>query len=160
MPIVVLTTYTEKEYEPLGPYSRSYPAMPVSVCFLDTALYTRSKMAGHFEMKPNEELKKARGLFPGSEAQLYLDTQVVAATDPYVPMDTGLLKSAPGTPYGSGKVHYETPYARYQLGHGRAPGTSVYGPLRGRDFWNRMKADCKEKLFKALAAFAGAKAEG
>ena len=108
-------------------------------------------------MKPAEELKKARGLELRGAAQKFLDAQVVVATDPYVPMDTGLLKSAPGTPYGAGEVHYDTPYAHRQLAHGRKPGTSIYGPLRGRNFWNRMKADCKDKLLKALAAFIGAK---
>ena len=43
MPIAVLTAYTEKEYEPFDPYSRFYPAMPVSVCFSDTALCTLGK---------------------------------------------------------------------------------------------------------------------
>ena len=43
VPIAVLSEYTEKEYEPFDPYSRFCPAMPVSVCFSDTALYTLSK---------------------------------------------------------------------------------------------------------------------
>ena len=43
MPIAVLSEYTEKEYEPFDPYSRFYPAMPISVCFSDTALYTLGK---------------------------------------------------------------------------------------------------------------------
>lgn len=43
VPIVVLMVYTEKEYEPFDSYSRFCPAMPVSVCFSDTALYTLSK---------------------------------------------------------------------------------------------------------------------
>ena len=41
--ITVLTIYTEKEYEPFDSYSHFCPAMPVSVCFSDTALYTLSK---------------------------------------------------------------------------------------------------------------------
>jgi len=48
VPIVVLTVYTEKEYEPFDPYSRFYPAMPVSACFQDTALCTLSKVPGDF----------------------------------------------------------------------------------------------------------------
>ena len=43
MPIAVLTAYTEKEYEPFDPYSRFYPAIPISVCFSNTALYTLNK---------------------------------------------------------------------------------------------------------------------
>jgi len=44
VPIAVLSEYTEKEYEPLDPYSRFYPAMPVPVCFSDTALCTLGKV--------------------------------------------------------------------------------------------------------------------
>ena len=113
-------------------------------------------MAG-FTMKSAAELKADRGLEVGGAAQKFLDTQVVAATDPYTPMDTGLLKSAPGTSYGSGEVRYNTTYAHYQLVHGRAPGTSVHGPLRGRDFWNRMKADCKDRLLQMVAKITGAR---
>ena len=43
MPIAVLTAYTEKEYEPFDSYSHFCPAMPVSVCFSDTALCTLGK---------------------------------------------------------------------------------------------------------------------
>lgn len=46
MPIAVLSEYTEKEYEPFDPYSRFYPAMPISVCFSDTALCTLGKRLG------------------------------------------------------------------------------------------------------------------
>lgn len=48
MPIAVLSEYTEKEYEPFDPYSRFYPAMPISVCFSDTALYTLGKCPARF----------------------------------------------------------------------------------------------------------------
>ena len=46
--IAVLTAYTEKEYEPFDSYSCFLPAMPVSVCFSDTALYTLSKSKEKF----------------------------------------------------------------------------------------------------------------
>lgn len=48
VPIAVLTAYTEKEYEPFDSYSRYCPAMPVSVCFFDTALCTPGKASGVF----------------------------------------------------------------------------------------------------------------
>lgn len=51
MPIAVLSEYTEKEYEPLDPYSRFYPAMPVPVCFSDTALCTLSKRRHFFILR-------------------------------------------------------------------------------------------------------------
>ena len=43
VPIAVLSEYAEKEYEPFDSYSRYCPAMPVSVCFFDTALCTPGK---------------------------------------------------------------------------------------------------------------------
>ncbi len=48
VPIAVLTAYTEKEYEPFDSYSRYCPAMPVSVCFFDTALCTPGKNPRRF----------------------------------------------------------------------------------------------------------------
>ena len=42
VPIAVLTVYTEKEYEPFDSYSRFYPAMPVSMCFLGILPYTHA----------------------------------------------------------------------------------------------------------------------
>ena len=62
VPIAVLTIYTEKEYEPFDPYSHFYPAMPVSVYFSDTALYTRSKRANCFWKGKIEKLRLATGL--------------------------------------------------------------------------------------------------
>lgn len=48
-------------------------------------------------------------------AQEWLDQQVVADTDPYVPMDTGALKdTAQSTNFGSGEITYEGPYAAAQ----------------------------------------------
>ena len=71
VPIAVLTIYTEKEYEPFDPYSRFYPAMPISVCFQNTALYTLGKSAaafleGQHKMNPLEyriELSQHLGSF-------------------------------------------------------------------------------------------------
>ena len=48
VPIAVLTAYTEKEYEPFDSYSRYCPAMPVSVCFFDTALCTPGEIRSVF----------------------------------------------------------------------------------------------------------------
>ncbi|MFA6930299.1 MAG: minor capsid protein [Lentisphaeria bacterium] len=114
-------------------------------------------MAGFF-IKSNAELLAARGLEPGGKAQMFLDAQVVKATEPYVPMDEGNLKKALGTAYGSGEVRYNLPYAHYQLHHGRNPGTSIHGALRGRKFWDRMKSDKKEQLLQMLAKMVGGKA--
>ena len=56
MPIAVLSEYTEKEYEPFDPYSRFHPAMPISVCFSDTALCTLGKRAACFYINKEKEI--------------------------------------------------------------------------------------------------------
>ena len=49
----------------------------------------------------------------GRMAQVMLDDAVKRDTDPYVPMDTGMLARSAQTasPSGSGAVVYDTPYA-------------------------------------------------
>lgn len=116
-------------------------------------------MAG-FTIKSAQQLLEERKLEASGRAQKFLDTQVVAVTEPYVPMDKGVLKKALGTQYGSGDITYGVPYARRQWVHGRSPGTSIHGPLRGRKFWERMKADKKGELRKMLADFVGGKVTG
>lgn len=66
MPIAVLSEYTEKEYEPFDPYSRFYPAMPISVCFSDTALCTLGKRAAVFTFRT---LLSAFPVLRGDEAE-------------------------------------------------------------------------------------------
>ena len=66
----------------------------------------------------------ARGLEPGGRVQQAIDNAVIRYSIPYVPFKTGTLATSPyrASPPGSGKVIYETPYARYQY-YGE-----VYGP--------------------------------
>lgn len=49
----------------------------------------------------------------GRKAQYMLDTAVMRDTDPYVPMDTGMLAKSVLTASspGSGRIVYNTPYA-------------------------------------------------
>ena len=60
MPIAFLSEYTEKEYEPFDPYSRFYPAMPISVCFSDTALCTLGKAHSFFISKNEQEFLRGK----------------------------------------------------------------------------------------------------
>lgn len=60
MPIAVLSEYTEKEYEPFDPYSRFHPAMPISVCFSDTALCTLGKGARTFFVLERHSLEREK----------------------------------------------------------------------------------------------------
>lgn len=57
----------------------------------------------------------------GRMAQVMLDDAVKRDTDPYVPMDTGMLARSVQTasPSGSGAVVYDTPYA-HRLYYGLA----------------------------------------
>lgn len=47
-------------------------------------------------------------------AQVFLDSEVMRTTEPYVPMDTGTLARSVqlATKPGSGQVLYDTPYAK------------------------------------------------
>lgn len=66
----------------------------------------------------------ARGLEPGGRVQQAIDNAVISYCMAYVPFETGTLARSPYTasPPGTGKVIYNTPYARY-LYYGE-----VYGP--------------------------------
>ena len=67
VPIAVLSEYAEKEYEPFDSYSRFCPAMPVSVCFFDTALCTPGKKHGGFFA-----LSSGHGLKPNRAPILFI----------------------------------------------------------------------------------------
>ena len=49
-----------------------------------------------------------------SQAQKFLDNEVLKDSDPYVPMRTGMLRNSGilGTVIGSGKIEYNAPYAQ------------------------------------------------
>lgn len=72
--------------------------------------------------KALEEKKKLFSV--GGEVQKFVDSEVLKLMVPYTPMDTGMLmqSSITGTKIGSGKIRYNSPYARYQY-YG-----IVYGP--------------------------------
>ena len=121
-------------------------------------------MGVQVQIRPVEELLKKRGIERGGEVQKYIDSKVVSLCDKYVPMLTGLLKRAVGTVYGSGYVRYNTPYAKKQYydnsGHSRgarAKEGMAYGGLRGRLWFERMKAVYKDVILQGAAKLAGAK---
>lgn len=96
-----------------------------------------------------------RGLEAGGEVQKYIDSEVLRLTDPYVPMDTGTLKESGtiNTKIGSGEVKYNTPYARRQYFENKGNG------LRGRQWFERMKANHRDGILKGAADIAGGKGE-
>lgn len=94
-----------------------------------------------------------KGLAEQGAVQKVVDSEVLRRCDPYIPMDTGVLKKSGtlGTVIGSGKVVYKCVYARknyYQnAGKGR-DGTSK-GGLRGKLWFERMKAEHLNEIIEA-----------
>jgi hypothetical protein len=68
-------------------------------------------IAGKFEWSPGFATKLNGKL---AEAQRYIDSEVLRLSDPYLPFQTGMLRSKGilGTVVGSGMVTYDGPYAR------------------------------------------------
>lgn len=110
-------------------------------------------------MKPLKQLLKDRGLEPNGKVQRFIDTEVVRHNDKYVPMRSGTLKKAVGTVYGSGKVKYCTPYAKenYYNNAGSGKQGTKKGGLRGRLWFERMKAVSLNIILDGVRKFSGAK---
>jgi len=102
------------------------------------------------------------------EAQKYVDSEVLRLSDPYTPMQTGMLIKLGmlGTIPGSGEVIWNGPYARYlyygKLMVGRAPKTltntdlQFHGaPKRGAFWFERMKADHLAQILAGARLKAG-----
>lgn len=92
------------------------------------------------------------------KAQKIVDSEVLRKCDPYVPMQTGMLKKSGilGTVVGSGVVEYIAPYAKRQYytnaGNGRQGinknNSHNVHCLRGKLWFERMKANHKDEILK------------
>jgi hypothetical protein len=82
--------------------------------------------------------------------QAWIDNEVLARCNPYVPMDSSMLNKSGilFTVLGSGEVIYSTPYARRHyynqplvdsLGRHYGPSTFQGAPMRGAYWFERMK---------------------
>lgn len=130
-------------------------------------------------------IEEKRKLFAvGGPIQQFIDSEVLRLMVPYTPMDTGaMIQSATaGTVIGSGKIEYNSPYARY-LYYGEVYGPNIpvfkkgvfegyrspkhknptgrpltYSterhPLAGKLWFERMKADHKDDILKGAIAIA------
>lgn len=128
-------------------------------------------------------MEEKRKLFAvGGPIQQFIDSEVLRLMVPYTPMDTGaMIQSAiAGTVIGSGKIEYNSPYARY-LYYGEVYGPNIpkkengiivgywlppkkqptgrpltYSterhPLAGKLWFERMKADHKDDILKGAIA--------
>lgn len=74
-------------------------------------------------------------------AQAMFDQEVLRRTDPYVPLDTGMLKNTAllASDIGGGELVWSTPYAAAQ--YYNTASSRPYDALRGGHWAERMKAD-------------------
>ena len=91
-----------------------------------------------------------------SQAQKFVDSEVLRLCEPYIPLLTGtLIKTGIlGTDIGSGTVKWIAPYARRQYYSPRKAGSQT-GPLRGPYWFERMKAVHSRKIIRSARLIAG-----
>lgn len=84
-----------------------------------------------------QKIIDSHGLGKSGEIQRYIDSEVLRRCEPYVPRDTGeLIRSGVrNTEVGSGKVVYNTPYARRWY---YEPAKFQGAPKRGNYWFDRM----------------------
>lgn len=108
-----------------------------------------------------ETMLKDRGLETGGSVQKVIDSEVLRRCDPYVPFRTGFLKKSGilGTKIGSGEVIYNAVYANcnYYTNPGKGKQGTASGGLRGRFWFERMKADHLPDIIKTAKEAAGGK---
>lgn len=108
-----------------------------------------------------ETMLKKRGLENGGDVQKTIDSEVLRRSDPYVPFRSGALKKSgtTGTKIGSGEVIYNAPYARsnYYNNAGKGKQGTSKGGLRGKFWFERMKADHLQDILKTAKAKSGGK---
>lgn len=105
--------------------------------------------SGKAKLTWSEDFSKRRGE-QFDAVQKMVDSEVLRQSDPYVPMRTGMLKKSGilGTVIGEGIVKYIAPYARqnYYTNAGRGQEGTQNGGLRGKYWFERMKADHKDEI--------------
>lgn len=136
-------------------------------------------MKFHVEMKPTSKLINDRNIEDYGKVQKFIDSECIRLMTPYTPMLNGqLFKSATlGTKIGSGIIRQNAPYARYQY-YGKLMVSRITGssyarqgeskvltdkdltynksrhPLAGAFWFERMKADKKEKILRGAQQIA------
>ena len=130
-------------------------------------------------MKPTGTLISDRNIEDYGKVQKFIDSECIRLMTPYTPMLNGqLFKSATlGTKVGSGIIRQNIPYARYQY-YGKLMVSRITGssyatqgeskiltdknltyntskhPLAGAFWFERMKADKKEKILRGAQQIA------
>lgn len=90
-----------------------------------------------------------------SEAQKFLDSEVLRTTTPYVPHRTGTLINSGimGTVPGTGEVVWNEPYAARQY-YGTSE-SRPYDSQRGSRWFERSKIDHKDEWLRGAKKIAG-----
>lgn len=115
------------------------------------------------EMDKTQKILLKRHLNKNGKAQKFLTGEIKRFSDPYVPMDSGVLKNA-STAY-TRVIVYRSIYARYQW-YGRvmagtprrATGKGLRyqeAPKRGKEWTIRMWADRGDEIVRSVAKFVG-----
>ncbi len=108
-----------------------------------------------------ETMLKDRGLEPCGNVQKAVDSEVLRRSDPYIPFNSGFLKKSGilGTKIGSGVVIYSAVYANrnYYLNAGKGKQGTAKGGLRGKFWFERMKADHLQDILKTAKEKSGGK---
>ena len=110
-----------------------------------------------FRLNSFKKILSRRGLEKKGTVQKHIDSETLRYSDPYVPINTGLLRQS-GTDYtdiGSGEVVYNTLYARPQ--YYKTSESRPYSPLAGAKWFERMKIDHKDDILRSTAKVAGGK---
>ena len=101
-----------------------------------------------------DKVISSRGLDQGGKVQQFIDTQCLQLCEPKIPKDTGMLINSGiiHTTIGSGEVKWSTPYARrwYYM-----PANFQEAPERGNYWFDRMKAQYKDKILEGAKKVAG-----
>lgn len=104
-----------------------------------------------------EDVLNARGLEKFGSVQERIDSEVLRLSAPYVPQESSFLlfSGIVNTALGSGKVKYNTPYARRWY---YEPANFHGAPMRGNFWFKRMVEEGgKEAIQKVVAAMTGGK---
>lgn len=130
------------------------------------------------DIKPTAELLRSRGLQPGGAVQKVVDSETMRYMSDYMPRrQAGSLEHlmVMATVIGSGQIDIPGPYAHYlhegilfvspttgsawakknevKVSTGKALNYTG-APMRGKKFFDRMKADHKDDILKAAKAMA------
>lgn len=116
---------------------------------------TAGKAQLRFSLKWREDFRR-KWQARYTDAQSYVDSEVLRLSEPYTPLQTGMLvKSGTlGTDIGSGVVQWIAPYARLQYYASRKPGSET-GPLRGPHWFERMKQTYRDQIITGARRIAG-----